>query len=65
MINVLNNLPEEYDVILNGLENHLTLSCPNVLTIKVIYKNTNHWYEKNKGKNEEKTTGTHQQPMDI
>ena len=35
-IHVLNNLPEEYNVILNGLDNHLTLSGDDMLTIEVI-----------------------------
>ena len=30
MINVLNNLPKEYDVNLDGLENHLSLSSDDV-----------------------------------
>ena len=38
MINVLNNLHKEYDVILNDLENHLTASRDDVLTIEVIHK---------------------------
>ena len=35
-IHVENNLPKEYDTILNGLENYLTLSNDNMQTIKVI-----------------------------
>ena len=34
MIHVFNNLPEEFDVILNGLENYLT--GPDKMTIEVI-----------------------------
>ena len=33
IIHVLNNLLEEYDVILDSLENHLILSEPEILTI--------------------------------
>ena len=33
MIHILNNLPNEYDVILNGLENHLTVTGDDALTI--------------------------------
>ena len=36
MIHVLNNLPEEYDVILEGLEKCLAFSGDDELTIKVI-----------------------------
>ena len=36
MIHVLNNLPEEYDVVMDGLENQLMLTGPDVLIIKVI-----------------------------
>ena len=32
-IHSLNNLPKEYDVILDGLENHLTATGENALTI--------------------------------
>ena len=42
MIRTLNNLPKEYNVILDGLENHLMASGDNVLTINVIPKNLNH-----------------------
>ena len=39
---IFNNLPKEYNVILNGLENYLTLSEDDALTIKVIHKKPNH-----------------------
>ena len=39
MIHILNNLPEEYYVILDGLENRLTASGDDALTIEVIHKN--------------------------
>ena len=42
MIHVLNNLPKEYDGILDGLENHHTLSCDDKLTIAVIRQKLNH-----------------------
>ena len=38
MILILNNLHREYDVILDGLENCLTASGDDVLTIGVICK---------------------------
>ena len=54
MIHVLNNLPEEYDVILDGLKNRLTATGENALTIDSIHKKLNHRYEKIKSKKEEK-----------
>ena len=48
MIHVLNNLPEEYDVILDGLENRLTATGENALTIDLIRKKLNQRYEKEK-----------------
>ena len=46
VIHVLNNLPEEYNVILDGLENCLTTTGGNVITIDSIRKKLNHRYEK-------------------
>ena len=54
MIHVLNNLPKEYNVILDGLENHLTATGENALTIDSICKKLNHRYKKIKSKREEK-----------
>ena len=54
MIHVLNNLPEEYDVILDGLENHLTATRDEALTIHSICTKLNHRYKKIKSKIEEK-----------
>ena len=54
MIHSLNNSPKQYDVICNGLENCLTVSGDNTLTIEIICKKLNHWYEKIKSKNEER-----------
>ena len=54
MIHVMNNLPKEYDVILDGLENHLTATGENALDIDLICKRLNHRYEKIKSKMEEK-----------
>ena len=54
MICVLNNLAKEYNVILDGLENHLTATGDDVLTIDVIRKKLNHWHKKVKSKKEEK-----------
>ena len=42
MIHVLNNLPKEYDVILNGLENRLMATGDDALTIDSISKKLNH-----------------------
>ena len=39
MIPILNNLPEKYDIILDGVENQLMASGLNALIIKVIHKN--------------------------
>ena len=46
MINILNNLPKDYHVILDGLEDYLTMTGDNALTIDVICKKLNHWYKK-------------------
>ena len=42
MICVLNNLPKEYDVILDRFENCLTVSGNDVLAIDMICKKLNH-----------------------
>ena len=39
MIHILNNLSEEYDVVLNGLENRQTATGDDALTIDSICKN--------------------------
>ena len=54
IIHLLNNLPKEYDIILDGLKNHLMASGDNVLKIDVIHEKLNHWYEKIKNKNYKK-----------
>ena len=54
MIHILNNFPEEYDVVLNGLESHLTATGDDALTINSICKKLNHGYKKVKNKKEEK-----------
>ena len=54
MIHVLNNLLKYYNVFLDGFENHLTATGDGTLTIDVIHKKLNHWYEKIKNKEEEK-----------
>ena len=54
VVHVLNNLPKEYNVILDGLENHLKSYKDDALTIEVIHKKLNNWYEKIKNKNDEK-----------
>ena len=53
MIHVLNNLFEEYNVILDGLENHLTVTGENALTIDSICEKLNHRYKRIKSKKEE------------
>ena len=55
MIHVLNNLPEEYDLILHGLENCLTSTRDDALMNNSICGKLNHRYEKIKSKKEEKT----------
>ena len=50
MIHVLNHLPKEYDVILDGLGNCLTLTKENALTIYSIHEKLNHRYKKSKVK---------------
>ena len=55
MIHVLNNLPEDFNVILDGLENHLMMTGDDALTINVICKKFNHWYKKTKSKKKEKS----------
>ena len=55
MVHVLNNLPVEYDVILDRLENHLTSTGDDALTIDSIHEKLNHRYEKMKSKKREKT----------
>ena len=42
MIHILNNLPEEYDAILDGLEYHLMSHWDNGLITGVIHKKLNH-----------------------
>ena len=54
MIRTLNNLPEDFNVILNGLKGCLTAIEDDVLTIEIICEKLNHQYEKIKNKNEEK-----------
>ena len=51
---MLNNLPKEYDVILDGLKDHLTLGSNDALMIKTIGGKSNHRYGNIKNKNEEK-----------
>ena len=54
MINVLNNFPKEYNVILNGFENLLMATGDDALTINSIREKLNYRYEKIKNKKEEK-----------
>ena len=46
MIYVLNNFPEDYNVILDGIENCLMATRDDGLAIDVIWKKLNHWYKK-------------------
>ena len=50
MIHVFNNLPEECDIILDGLENCRTLSSDDALLIEVIREKLNQKYKKIKKK---------------
>ena len=52
IISVLNNLPKNYDVILNGLDNCLVATRDNALTFNLICKKMNYWYKKLKAKKE-------------
>ena len=54
MIHILKNLPKEYNVILNRLENCLMATRDNVLTIDAISKKLNHWYKIIKSKKKKK-----------
>ena len=54
MIDILNILSKQYDVILDGLENRLTASEDNALTIEVIGEKLNQQYKNIKNKDEEK-----------
>ena len=38
MIHILNNFPKDYDVILDGLKNCLTVTFDNVLTFDMIHE---------------------------
>ena len=53
-IHVLNNLPKDYNVILNGLENHLMVMGDDMLTINMICEKLNYQYKKIKNKKEQK-----------
>ena len=50
MIHVLNNFWEEYDMILDELEDCFTLSGDDALTIEAIREKLNHRYQKIKTK---------------
>ena len=52
---VLNNFPSEYDVILDALENLLTLCSDIALMIEIIREKLNHREEKIKNENEAKS----------
>ena len=50
MIHTLNILHKEYNVILNGFENQLTLTDCDAWTIEMIQDKLNHYYEKSRAK---------------
>ena len=54
MIHIINNLPEKYVIILDGLKNYLTSSGDDTVAKVVIREKLNHIYVKIKNKNEEK-----------
>ena len=54
IIHVLNNLPKEYDVILDEFENCLMATGENALIIDSIHAKLIHRYEKFKSKKEKK-----------
>ena len=54
MIHVLNNFPQDYNVILDGLENCLMVTGDNALNINVICIKLSHWYEKIKNEKRRK-----------
>ena len=51
---VFKNVPKDYDLFLDELENCLMATGTNALTINMICKKINHWYKKIKSKNKEK-----------
>ena len=60
MIHILNNLPEDNDVILNGLENCLMATRDKALTVDVIHEKLNHQYKQKRRKTEkEKALGAY------
>ena len=54
MIHAPNILPEEYGIVLEGFENHLTVTGDDALTIDSIHKKLNQRLQKNNSKKEEK-----------
>ena len=50
MIHIRNNFPKDYNVILDGLENHVTMTGDEALTIDMIHEKLNHRGEKLKVK---------------
>ena len=57
MIHVLNNLPKEYDVVVDNLESKLCDEGNSKLTIEQIREKLNGWYKKFKTRNFEKEEG--------
>ena len=55
IIHMINSLPKEYNVILNGIENCLSSSRDNALAIEVTCDKLNHRYKKIKNKNDRKS----------
>ena len=42
MIHISNNFPKDYDLIMDGIENHLMVTGDDALTIDVIIKKLNY-----------------------
>ena len=54
MIYILKFLPKQYDVILNGIDNHLMVTGDDALAINMICGKLNHRYKKIENRKEEK-----------
>ena len=51
LILAMSHFFKEYNIILDGLENHLTSNGPDTMTMDVLHEKFNHWYEKIKKQN--------------
>ena len=43
VILILNDFPDEYNIMLDELENYLKSPSPDMLTLEVIHEKLNHW----------------------